>query len=261
MSATELTKEQLLDYVRKQKIKIKKLESDIAALKESSNSTNVSMIHHQDDTLLDVSFAGANHHQSQIQSLEKENNQLQQNIKTLQSDLTQKDAEIENLNQTLASRCSEIDSLRAAHASSLKESKIATTDKLGEIDRLNLLIRGLKAELQEDKMSHAVKLQTLQDELSEVHLRFEEQTIELQRSRELLDVKEKEMETLHDRLEQMQDKASDGGEELNRLQLQIEEYAKKEKIYVANEEHLQSNVIQFRGNLFSNLQPWFYFNC
>jgi archaellum component FlaC len=65
--------------------------------------------------------------------------------------------------------------------------------------------------------------------LSEVHLRFEEQTIELQRSRELLDVKEKEMETLHDRLEQMQDKATDGGEELNRLQLQIEEYGKEEE--------------------------------
>jgi hypothetical protein len=56
MSATELTREQLLDYVKKQKLKIKKLEAELSTVKSSSSTSDdlderVAVLHRENEDL------------------------------------------------------------------------------------------------------------------------------------------------------------------------------------------------------------------
>ncbi len=212
--ATELTKDQLLDYVRKQKIKIKKLETDIASLKESVVHNTSIQIH--DESTADVSFAASN-------QVEQERSQLHSEIQSLQKQLqdsyavnTKQQTVVEEMKMALASRTNDVEKLRM---------------EMAELQRWN------EECLMKAKHCHAAQLTALEEQLIESRSCLENQTKELETSRRSAVVTAQEVEELNAKLREIQSEYADRDNVVSQLKQKLDEYETKEACWRENDEN------------------------
>ena len=212
--ATELTKDQLLDYVRKQKLKIKKLETDIASLKESVVQNTSIQVH--DDSIANVSFAASN-------QLEQERSQVQSEIQSLQNQLqdlyevnAKQQTVVEDMKIALASRTNDVEKLRM---------------EMAELQRLN------EESLVKIKHDHAAQLTALEEQLTVARSCLENQTKDLEISRRSAVATADEVEQLNAKLREIQSEYADRDNVVSKLKQNLDEYETKEACWRENDEN------------------------
>ena len=134
---SELTKEQLLEYVKKQKLKMKKLETEIASLKEKAEAPVVTAVSGGSEEEISTL-------RLEIETLEKQLNRRDEEITSLSKSI--EEAEDEKI-QLVAKKNAEIAALQHANES-LQSEGSDKNDLLEKVGKLEATITAQRAEIE-----------------------------------------------------------------------------------------------------------------
>jgi chromosome segregation ATPase len=169
MSGGELTKEQLLEYVKKQKIKIKKLETDIAALKETQSAypdtTSIATSKESNEDLISEYLSRIEQLQNDLTRKEQENTSNQKKINELEKSLAEKSSGTEFLEEEISTLEKQISDLQVAQKQAQQSSNEELKRAHQQIEELTHVNQNLRQHTKEceEKLS---SLQTSRNEES-----------------------------------------------------------------------------------------------